>query len=91
MATGVDIDAEHHVTLTLSEKDIPGASVREPFESYTVAELHWWLHQYYSQIQGQLAITQRLWCDFIRYTPKGISVERIDFDSDYWKTTFYAN
>ena len=55
-------------------------------------------HQYYSQIQGQLAITQRLWCDFIIYTTKGISVERINFDSDYWKndllpklTAFYDN
>ena len=43
MATGVDTDAEHHVTLTLTEDDIPGASLREPFESHTVAELRWWL------------------------------------------------
>ena len=31
------------VTLTLTEDDIPGASLREPFESHTVAELRWWL------------------------------------------------
>ena len=43
MATGVDIDAERHITLTLTEDDIPGAFLREPFESHTVAELRWWL------------------------------------------------
>ena len=43
MATGVGIDADHHVSLTLTEDDIPGASLREPLESHTVAELCWWL------------------------------------------------
>ncbi len=41
-------------------------------------------HQYYSQVQGQLAITQRRWCDFVIYTNQGISVERISFDSEFW-------
>ena len=42
MATGMDINAEH--TLALTEDDIPGASLREPFENHAdVAELHWWL------------------------------------------------
>ena len=55
-------------------------------------------HQYYSQIQGQLAITQRVWCDFVIFTTRGISVERISFDLEYWKnkllpklTAFYDN
>ena len=26
------------------------------------------------------------WCDFIVYTKKGISVERIPFDAAYWAT-----
>ena len=30
-------------TLRLVEEDIPGASLTEPFESYTVTELSWWL------------------------------------------------
>ena len=30
-------------TLCLVEEDIPGASLTEPFESYTVTELSWWL------------------------------------------------
>ena len=41
-------------------------------------------HPYYSQVQGQMAITERHWCDFIVYTKKGIHVERIDFDAEFW-------
>lgn len=41
-------------------------------------------HNYYAQIQGQLAITERKWCDFILYTKKGLSVERIMFNADFW-------
>lgn len=41
-------------------------------------------HIYYSQIQGQMAITERSWCDFVIYTEKGISVERIPFDAEFW-------
>ena len=54
-------------------------------------------HVYYSQIQGQLAITERKWCDFVVFTNKGISVERIKFDPDHWQkllsklTEFYDN
>jgi len=39
---------------------------------------------YYCQVQGQMAIGERPLCEFIIYTPKGISVERIHFDSTYW-------
>ena len=35
---------------------------------------------YFSHIQGQMAITERSWCDFVIYIEKGISVERIPFD-----------
>lgn len=42
-------------------------------------------HPYYSQVQGQMALTKRKWCDFIVYTEKGISIERIDFDEVFWK------
>ena len=41
-------------------------------------------HPYYSQVQGQMAITERPWCDFVVYTKKGIHVERIDFDPEFW-------
>ncbi len=41
-------------------------------------------HTYYCQVQGQMGIGERLWCDFIVYTKKGIHVERIDFDESFW-------
>ena len=43
-------------------------------------------HIYYSQVQGQMAIGGRTWCDFIIYTEKGIIVERISFDELFWET-----
>ena len=44
-----------------------------------------------------MAIGERLWCDFVVYTPKEISIERITFDPEYWDnvltklTEFYDN
>ena len=52
---------------------------------------------YFCQVQGPMAIGERLWCDFVVYTPKGISIERITFDPKYWNnvltklTEFYDN
>ena len=43
-----------------------------------------WNHAYYTQVQGQMGSTGASWCDFIVYTRKGISVERIPFDATYW-------
>ena len=55
-------------------------------------------HAYYCQVQGQMAVGQRPWNDFIIYTTKGISIERIYFDHDLWAnkllpklTSFYDN
>jgi len=42
---------------------------------------------YFAQVQGQMAVGDRPWCDFIIYTTKGINVERIPFDRDYWRNT----
>ena len=41
-------------------------------------------HQYYAQVQGQMAVTGARWCDFIVYTSKGIYVQRILFDPVFW-------
>jgi hypothetical protein len=41
-------------------------------------------HAYYYQVQGQMAICGRKWCDFFIWTLKGSSVERIQFDEDLW-------
>ena len=43
-------------------------------------------HPYYAQIQGQMVVGDRPWCDFVIYT-KGLSIERIHFDSNYWLHT----
>lgn len=41
-------------------------------------------HPYYAQVQGQMGITGAEWCDFVVFTKKGMSVERIAFDRQYW-------
>ena len=41
-------------------------------------------HTYYAQVQRQMGITGAEWCDFVVFTKKGMSVERIAFDGHYW-------
>ena len=43
-------------------------------------------HIYFDQVQGLMGISGARWCDFIVYTSKGLSVDRIKFDQDYWNT-----
>jgi len=43
MVTSGNSDIDPHAALILTEDDILGASLKEPFESCTVAELGWWL------------------------------------------------
>ena len=40
----------------------------------------------YDQVQGLMGLTGTQWCDFIIFTSKGLSVERIKFDQDHWNT-----
>ncbi|XP_053385028.1 uncharacterized protein LOC123537474 isoform X2 [Mercenaria mercenaria] len=37
-------------------------------------------HMYYYQIQFQLLVTGLTWCDFVLWSPKGVSVQRIERD-----------
>ena len=37
-----------------------------------------------AQVQGQKAIGERLWCNFVVFTNRGISIERINYDPNYW-------
>ena len=39
---------------------------------------------YYAQVQGQMGVGGRPWCDFVVYTKKGISVERVPFNETSW-------
>ena len=41
-------------------------------------------HNYMYQVQGQLAILQLSWAEFVVWTKKGISVEIIDFSETLW-------
>ena len=43
-------------------------------------------NNYYYQVQGQMHITQRTWCDFVVWTPRAseMVVERIAYDSEFW-------
>jgi putative phage-type endonuclease len=42
-------------------------------------------HNYYFQVQGQMAICNKKWCDFVIWTLKPpLSVERIYFDESFW-------
>ena len=40
-----------------------------------------------AQVQGQMGIGNRQWCDFVVYTTRGIHVQRIDFGKVYWERT----
>lgn len=42
-------------------------------------------HNYYTQIQGQMAICNKQWCDFFIFTKHGHHLERILFQKDYWE------
>lgn len=43
-------------------------------------------HEYYFQVQRQKGVTTASWCDFVIYTSKGTSIERIKFDPQFWDT-----
>jgi hypothetical protein len=44
-------------------------------------------HEYYYQVQGQMAITGVHECDFVVWTPKDMFVQTITFDSKFWNDT----
>lgn len=44
-------------------------------------------HNYYYQVQGQLAIVKVEWCDFVVWTRTDCTVERISFDTNFWNTS----
>lgn len=42
-------------------------------------------HNYYYQVQGQLHVTQRKFCYFVLWSPKGMLFEKIERDEEFWK------
>lgn len=41
---------------------------------------------YHAQIQVQLLVTGRKWCDFFQWTPKNMTIQRVNFSEDYTQT-----
>ena len=39
---------------------------------------------YCAQVQGQMAVTEARWGDFIVHTTRGLYVQRIPFNPDFW-------
>jgi putative phage-type endonuclease len=39
---------------------------------------------YMAQMQGQMQVTQRKWCDFICWTPAEMSIQRVHRSDEYW-------
>ncbi|XP_070189196.1 uncharacterized protein [Littorina saxatilis] len=42
-------------------------------------------HPYYMQVQTQMALSETNFCDFVVWTKKGLHVERVLFDADFWQ------
>ena len=45
-------------------------------------------HAYHYQIQGQMTITDRNWCDFVVMSAGKIAIQRIHFDQPFWNDCF---
>ena len=43
-------------------------------------------HHYFAQVQGELAVMNREWCDFVVYSNGEVVVDRILADLEYWGT-----
>lgn len=53
-------------------------------QRYTAGEIHLKSsHTYYHQVQGQMAVKQLPFCDFVCWTQKGLFVEQIQEEKDY--------
>ena len=73
-----------------SAKDMTPLEAAKSLPSFPCKEIDGHLalkreHNYFYQVQGQLAITHAPWCDFCIYTPHGFSIERIDFELPLWQ------
>lgn len=46
---------------------------------------------YFCQIQCQLAVTKRKWCDLVIYTHSGMFTQRVNFDAVFFFEENYLN
>ncbi|SMN02463.1 phage-related exonuclease [uncultured Candidatus Thioglobus sp.] len=42
-------------------------------------------HDYFYQVQGQMAVVGAQWCDFVIWAPAFFHIERISYDDTFWK------
>lgn len=42
---------------------------------------------YFAQVQGTMGNMRLPWCDFVVWTPTGIQITRVPFDTAFWDTT----
>ena len=75
--TPIEACTHHNFFCTLQNDDTPKSVLRP-------------LHPYYSQVQGQMPVGDRPWCDFVIYTTKSITVERI-LTAHFGKVNCYQN
>ena len=54
------------------------------FSSWLMASSSFRDCNHYFQVQGQMVVSGRKWCDFVVWTLQGISIERICFDEQLW-------
>ena len=45
-------------------------------------------HAYFAQVQGEMAVCNCSWCDFVVWTKGGLFVQRVMFDRDYWESAY---
>lgn len=57
------------------------AEIKCPFSKSIYADIPAY---YMAQMQGQLQITGRQWCDFVVWTPEAMTVQRVFKSNDYW-------
>ena len=43
-------------------------------------------HKHFVQVQGLMGVTGEKRCDFVVYTSKGMSIERIPFGPHFWNS-----
>ena len=41
-------------------------------------------HAYYAQVQGEMAVLDIEWCDFVLFSNDKVGVDQIVADYDYW-------
>ena len=86
----IEIKCPHGIDKTITIQMSPGDIAREFGDKFFMkigddSNLHLPSdHQYYTQIQGEMAIIGVEWCDFVVYSNGCVIVDRILADLDYW-------